>query len=104
MASNEEILIPTVNSYANDLMQIDSNILMPVMAVIFFIILAIIIYYYRQIITKRNLVEFIVLSFLTILLIYLKGVIVGTSSYEPIIYVVLFMFIYSIIKSSYANL
>lgn len=62
-----------------------------------FIMLAIIFYYYKEYISKQNLIRFIIISLITVLIGHVRKILTGQGT-EFVLYVILFIFVYSFIN------
>lgn len=71
-----------------------NEMLAPLIVLVFFTVTAIIFYKYNESISRENLINFILMSFMTYLLIYFRNVILKKSEYTSIIFIILFLFIY----------
>ena len=62
-----------------------------------FSILGMILYNYRQMMTKKELIQFIFTACVASVLMYFKGILTDDTNYMPVVFLILFGFIYSMI-------
>ena len=71
-----------------------NKMIAPLIVLVFFTVTAIIFYNYNKSISRENLINFILMSFMSYLLVYFRNVILKKNEYSSIIFIILFLFIY----------
>jgi hypothetical protein len=74
------------------------SIIIPIVGFVFFTLVCIIFYKYNEIVSRINLIHFVIMCFITFLLFYIKIKIMRKGMYTDVLYIIIFLFIYSFIK------
>jgi hypothetical protein len=75
-----------------------NSIIKPMAGFVFLTLVCIIFYKYNEIVSRINLIHFVIMCLVTFLLFYVKIKIMRKGEYTDVLYIMIFLFIYSFIK------
>jgi hypothetical protein len=75
-----------------------SSIVVPIIGFFFLTLVCIIFYKYNEILSRINLIHFVIMCLVTFLLFYIKIKIMRKGEYTDVLYIIIFLFVYSFIK------